>query len=84
MSEPLTTFTVATFIEALKKFPQDAPVVVSGYESGYEDVLSPKLLKVQQQKGNKYWDGEFQEVEQSDNETLDAVVLSRKVRSDES
>ncbi len=64
MSKPLTTFTVTKLIEALKEFPADTPVVVSGYESGYENIMQPKLAKLQQQKENKYWDGEFQEVEQ--------------------
>jgi len=80
MSKPLTTFTVAKLIEALKEFPADMPVVVSGYESGYENMMPPKLAKLQQQKENKYWDGEFQEVEQSIENTLDAVVLNRAVR----
>lgn len=84
MSESLTTFTVATLIEALKKFPQDAPIVVSGYESGYENIQSAKFLKVQQKRDNKYWDGEFQEVTQEDSDTLNAVVLNRRVRSDDS
>jgi len=84
MSKPLTTFTVAKLIEALKEFPQDTPVVVSGYESGYENIQPPKLVSLKYQKENKYWDGEFQEVTQEDNDTLNAVVLNRMVRSDDS
>jgi len=80
MSELLT---VAQLIEALKAFPADTPVVVSGYESGYENMMPPKIMKLQHQKENKYWDGEFQEVDQECHDTLNAVVLNRKVRSDD-
>lgn len=82
MSKPLTTFTVAKLIEALQKFPQNTPVVVSGYESGYENIMPPKLAKLQQQKESRCWDGEFQEAEQESEYVLDAVVLNRVVRHD--
>jgi len=81
MRKKLTTYTVATLIEALKAFPADTPVVVSGYESGYENMMLPKLIQLEQQKENKYWDGEFQEVEQKNENTLNAVALSRVVRN---
>ena len=81
MSKPFTTFTVGKLIEALKEFPADTPVVVSGYESGYENMMLPKLIQLEQQKENKYWDGEFQEVEQKDENTLNTVALSRVVRN---
>jgi hypothetical protein len=37
---------------------------------------------LQQQKENKYWDGEFQETEQEGENVLDAVVLNRMVRDE--
>ena len=80
MSELLT---VAQLIEALKAFPADTPVVVNGYESGYENMMPPKIMKLQHQNENKYWGGEFQEVDQERHNTLNAVVLNRKVRSDD-
>jgi len=81
MRKKLTAYTVATLIEALKKFPADTPVVVSGYESGYENMMLPKLIQLEQQKENKYWDGEFQQTEQEGENTLNAVVLNRVVRN---
>ncbi|MBL4774912.1 MAG: hypothetical protein JKY87_02485 [Mariprofundus sp.] len=75
-------FTVAKLIEALKEFPAETPVVVSGYESGYENIMPPKMIKLQHQKENKYWDGEFQEAEQEDKHVFDAIVLNRVIRHD--
>jgi len=75
-------FTVAKLIGALKEFPGDTPVVVSGYESGYENIMPPKMTKLQHQKENKYWDGEFQQVGSDVKESFDAVVLNREVRHD--
>ena len=82
MSKYVTTFTVTKLIEALKVFPGDTLIVMSGYESGYENIEPPKLTKLQQQKENKYWDGEFQETEQEGENVLDAVVLNRMVRDE--
>ncbi|MBL4760956.1 MAG: hypothetical protein JKY80_08960 [Mariprofundaceae bacterium] len=82
MNRKATTYTVATLIEALKAFPQDTPIVVSGYESGYENTMPLKLIKLEQNKENKYWDGEFQEITEESEHTLDVVVLSRVVRDE--
>ncbi len=35
-------YTVRELIKALKKYPEDMHVVVSGYEGGYEDCSPPK------------------------------------------
>ncbi len=37
---------VGELIEILKRFPQDMPVVVSAYESGYENFFIPLLKKL--------------------------------------
>lgn len=74
-------YTVKDLIEDLKKLPQDFPVLVSGYEDGFENILKPKTLKVKHKPKNAYWSGEFQETEKTDNDTFDAIVLRRKVRN---
>jgi len=80
MNKKVTAYTVAKLIEALKEFPQDTPVVVSGYESGYENIQPPKLVSLKYQKENKYWNGEFQESEQESENTLNAITLNRVIR----
>lgn len=77
-----THYTVAELIKALQQFPQDMPIVVSGYESGFENILPPKMERLEQNPKNKYWDGEFQETDQSlGGQVIEAVVLSRAGRN---
>ncbi|MBE7413290.1 MAG: hypothetical protein HS129_14720 [Leptospiraceae bacterium] len=73
-------FRVQDLIEILKKFPQDLPVLTSGYETGFENFYSPKIIKVMHFPENKYWDGEFQPTENEDSEGIDVVVIERLVR----
>lgn len=46
--------TVQELIEALSQFPSDMPVVVRGYESGYNDIQNVKPLSMQLSI-NKTW-----------------------------
>ncbi|MFZ4677863.1 MAG: hypothetical protein ACOYM4_19595 [Nodosilinea sp.] len=39
--------TAKELIEALSQFPPDTPVVVRGYESGYNDMLAVQPLTIQ-------------------------------------
>ena len=71
-------FTVGELTEILKEYPQDMPVIVSGYESGYENFYHPIVQKVNHIPENMYWDGEFQ----IDENGIDALVLAREERND--
>ena len=75
-------FTVEQLINVLKEMPQDLPVVVSGYENGYENFFQPSIMKMRHEPENTYYDGEFQKADRGDNNTFDAVVLQRMVRDD--
>jgi hypothetical protein len=82
MTKPdnVSDYTVAELIKALKQFPQDLPIVVSGYESGFENILEPRIEKLEQNAENKYYDGEFQELNKQGTSFIEAVVLRRKFR----
>jgi len=69
-------YTVGELIEILKAYPNDMPVIVSGYENGYENFYHPTVQKVEHLPENKYWDGEFQ----IDDKGIDALILEREVR----
>ncbi|MEA1897697.1 MAG: hypothetical protein U9N53_08550 [Bacteroidota bacterium] len=71
-------YTVGELIEVLKKYPKGMPVIVSGYESGYENFYHPTVQKVNHLPENMYWDGEFQ----IDGNGIDALVLAREERND--
>lgn len=75
------TYTVSELIAVLQQFPQDLAVVVSGYESGYENLLTPQKAKLENKPENGYWDGEFQTTEHDVKEIMEAVILRRKVRN---
>ena len=75
-------FTVGQLIEILKSLPQDLPVLTSGYESGFENFYQPGIIKVKHEPENEYYEGEFQVAEDEDEETFDAVVISRVVRDE--
>lgn len=52
--------TIKELIEALKPFPGDMAVSTDGYETGYEEIYYPKIIKVRHEPENLYYDGEYQ------------------------
>lgn len=74
-------FTVSNLIEALKSMPQDLPILVNGYEGGYENFHQPSVMTLKHQPDNPWYDGEFQNVYEEDKDnnvqTFKAVVLQR-------
>lgn len=75
-------FTVARLIDVLQALPGNLPVLVSGYESGYENFYQPEITELKQVPENMYYDGEFQAAEMDDADTFEAVVLRRVLRDD--
>ena len=73
-------FTVAELIEELKKYPQDLPILVSGYEDGFENIMPPATKKLFHISEAPYYVGEFQTSEEENQETFEAVVLRRVLR----
>lgn len=75
--------TIHELIEALQKFPHDMLVLTDGYEDGYEHVMPPKSIQVNHVPENRYYDGEYQDVDKKFSGTINAVILPRNMRSDE-
>lgn len=69
-------FNVDQMVDILKSFPKDLPVLVSGYESGYENFFQPYITKLKHEQENFYYDGEFQSIEKKDTEVFEAVVAA--------
>jgi hypothetical protein len=74
--------TVKELMEILKTFPEDLPVLVSGYESGYEYFYQPEIRELVKKRENMHWDGEYQVPEQGEAAELSALVLERVNRDD--
>lgn len=69
--------TAGELIKILQQYPKDMPVLVSGYENGYENFFHPFVKKVKHLPENPYWDGQFQ-IDESGEEVL---ILEREVRN---
>lgn len=75
-------FTDGQLVDILQTLTQDLPVVTSGYESGFENFYPPKIVELKHQPENKYYEGEFQETDEKDQDTFQAVILQRVLRDD--
>lgn len=71
-------FTVSELIKILQQYPDDMPVVVSGYENGYENFYHPYVKKVKHFPENPYYDGQFQ----LDENGTEVLLLEREERYD--
>ena len=71
-------YTVGELIKVLNEYPKDMPVIVSGYESGYENFYLPIVQKVRRIPETMYWDGEFQ----IDESGIDALILDKELSND--
>jgi hypothetical protein len=69
-------FTVGELIKILHLYPEDMPVVVSGYENGYENFYQPYAKKVKHMPENTFYDGQFQ----PDDHGTEVLLLEREVR----
>ncbi len=69
-------FTVGKLIKVLQQFPEDLPVVVSGYEDGFENFSHPYVLKVKHLPENPFWTGQFQH----DENGKEVLLLEREHR----
>jgi hypothetical protein len=75
-------FTVGQLMDILQTLPQDLPILTSGYESGFENFYPPEIVKLKHQPENKYYEGEFQDANEKDQDTFQAVILQRMLRND--
>jgi len=71
-------FTAGELIKILQQYPEDMPVVVSGYENGYENFYHPFVKRVKHLPENPYWDGQFQ----IDDNGTEVLLLEREVRDE--
>lgn len=71
-------FTVGELIKILQQYPDDMPVVVSGYKNGYENFYEPYVIKVIDQPENTFYDDRFQ----TDNQGTEVLILEREYRDD--
>jgi chloramphenicol O-acetyltransferase len=71
-------YTVGELKKILQQFPEDMPVVVAGYQNGYENFYEPYVKKVEHLPENPYYEGQFQ----IDEKGTDVLILEREMRYD--
>ncbi|MAI33804.1 MAG: hypothetical protein CMM07_19310 [Rhodopirellula sp.] len=52
--------TAEELIEQLKTLPPNTPVLVEGYETGFDDIVDLKAQEVFRYRKAQEWDGEYQ------------------------
>ncbi|KXS54394.1 MAG: hypothetical protein AWU57_1227 [Marinobacter sp. T13-3] len=70
--------TTQELIERLKEFPPQTPVLVVGYETGFDDIVELKSCEVVRYRHAQEWDGEYQTADRfsGNQRTLSALVLT--------
>ena len=74
--------TISELINELKLYPENTPVLVDGYENGYEHVISVNAISVIQNKKAAWYNGEFDRAEHEHKDNVKAVILSRNRQTD--
>lgn len=82
MQKTVFQFTVGELVGILKSMPQDLPLLVNGYNSGYENVYYPEIRNLTHDVESMEFDGEFQIADENNTGSFEAVILERVVRSD--
>ena len=78
--------TVEELVQVLQDYPADMPVVVDGYEEGYDD-LEQDLISVKEIRldvDNEWWEGRHRDSWDDRTEgttVVDALVLPRPMKS---
>lgn len=82
MNNKIIWRTVKDLKQILAQYPDDMPILISGYENGYENFYTPEeVRKVKHCSENDYYDGEFQ-ITNSGEEGFEALLLDRQIRYD--
>ena len=68
--------TVAELMERLKAFDPDLPVVVAGYEEGYNDLSSVAPVRMLPEADTRWYCGAHQDVDPEDEKAVTALLLS--------
>ena len=70
--------TAEELIKRLKTLPPETPVLVEGYETGYDDIVDLKAEEVFRYRKAQEWDGEYQKQDElfgKGSKTVPAAVI---------
>lgn len=66
---------VAELIERLQAYPQDARIVVQGYEDGYDDISIIKQVTIQPASDPEWYYGRYEKANRDRSEQGEQAVL---------
>ncbi|MEI9478441.1 MAG: hypothetical protein WCO26_17965 [Deltaproteobacteria bacterium] len=69
--------TVKELIELLKQFPSEAPVLIPGYEDGWDEVLRIELTNVTRNSKARWYNGTWEEASRKASDSSEAVLIHR-------
>jgi len=76
--------TAEELMAQLKELPPETPVLVEGYETGYDDIVELRPLEVFRYRNAQEWDGEYQTKNEHSGQGSKAVpaaaILGRRGR----
>ena len=70
--------TAEELIKRLQALPPETPVLVEGYETGYDDIVDLKAEDVFRYRKAQEWDGEYQKQDEpfgKGSKTVPAIVI---------
>ncbi|MEI9479140.1 MAG: hypothetical protein WCO26_21560 [Deltaproteobacteria bacterium] len=69
--------TVKELIEQLKQFPSKAPVLIPGYEDGWDEVFRIELKNVTRNPKARWYNGTWEEASKKASDFSEAVLIHR-------
>lgn len=68
--------TVKELIEILSKFSPDEKIVVSGYEDGFDDIVSVDKELIVANPDHANWEGFYREAEGEESQVFEAIHIA--------
>lgn len=70
--------TAGELLACLREFPDDMPVLVEGYETGWDSIADIRAASVVRELDPDDWDGEYQLVERDQAGQAVALIVGRR------
>ena len=67
--------TVKDLIDKLKTLPADVPILVQGYEDGFDGIRTVQEITVARNPDAADYNGEYEEADKKDKDAAPAVVI---------
>ena len=66
---------IKDLVKELNNLNPDSQILVQGYESGYDDIVSLKEIKIFKKRNANNWDGEYDDAENRKKNVIKSVII---------